>query len=575
MRVQRANSIRPSRACLNSGVGASLRVVSLIVLLLAALLVGSAVAQERDQAPRDVDALDRQWARVVQAVRQHDLARAYQRLEETRALSSLMGISSLEEYSLFLFATALERLAAHDYDAAAVYTEGAARLSPRSPDLILRTVPVLHKLGISTLLSVVPRWLNAVLSRPDEQLQLIAFLLYPALWALTLSAILLLSLALYSALGRGALRPSRMVLAGGVVLAAAAFGPLWCLAALSVVLMRVNVPRRVPVVLGALTLLLWGIVIPARETLLSWTNDDAMQVVRRSAAQVMVRDPEAVTTTLRALLTARPDDPLVVYALTRHLVWTGQSPAAKEVLQRHGNLLEDSRLQMEQGMVALAAWDLAGAARSFERAEQFGLRSPELFFNLSRVKFELGDTAGSSAYVGKAAALSSKALDAFREREEIAGPRSVSSIAWPEIPYGAYLRSALNQTSRATPRIRERTAEVMPLMTPLRIVMLAIALVILTLLWRPQRKMLPGVLAVPRGGLLSLVPGSVGLSGGRPVRAWLTLSVFTLLLLILVRWPWELRTLYEVVPSLFPLALVAFVVLYVGMLTRRVFSPPA
>lgn len=551
-----------------------------------ALLTVSAAAGQDDQGGSE--RIEQAWRGISGALREGDLAKAEQSLPVLETLMAETGFESLESESMQLIALGGHALSLGDQAAAARLLAMAERLSPRSQRVLVHALPLVKGLygGRRAFVSLLQAG-GLVWRRPEQVLQLAAALIYPVLWAFTLglyAAFTLYFICHVQDILRKAARFFPVSLRGFltplVVLAALVlpicFGPLWCLTAWAALFYLLMPGHRWIGLCTGLLLCLWAAAIPLRENLSSWLDQEGIRTMLNvSTGGFNKGDREQ----LARLVQQRPYDGVVHYAYGQLLKKHEQyAEAAVEFAQAEQLLGPQPYTLAERGLLAFLAGRDGEADQLMHQAEAQGLARPEFYLNYSKVKFERMEVNASNDYYEKARAGDPDLARFYRSRETLLGVRSVRSCPDIQLPLRVLLLSLVRHSHAAGDRAKETAAALLPGFAPFSLVVLGGVLISLFFLGGGKKESLrmrsyyhqyrPSKLILV---LVRLAPGGSWIVGHKPILTFLSLSLSSLLLMPLVRWPAESRYLLNALEPFYT-AYCALVVMIMAALVVLAYS---
>lgn len=533
-----------------------------------------------------LDKLARCWDDVVTAIAAHDLRKANDLLIELNKLKMESGFDALDSYSLVLVAHGIDAQRAADKDSATFFANKALQLSPDSPLVLLRSLPLVQYTRVASPFSQVMRIFLKVWHHPYALLALMRYLTYPLLVAFTagLYIVLLICLTLHVAdLLRGFATKLSLPLGGFiaplialVVLVVPLWGgPLWSVTVWSLLLWLFVPQRRWLCLYTGVTVALWGMLIPIRENVSLWLDDPGIQTLFQVSSKPLGQSDRK---RLEDLMVQRPDDAFVAYTYGQLLRRNGEFKAASQAFARAEGLLGlQGWTKAQQGSIAFLQGNAKEADKLYAEAEGLGVTSTEFYFNYSKIKFELLDTAASRDLYTKALNKNTVLTQALKEREDLLGLTHNHAIAEIELPFYRLTSSALVPYPQTQINGDRLAAMMMRWCSPIGLGIAGLFLLLLFCLDRKQRSRrqqkifsayeAPTVLL----SCIRLTPGGALLMAGRSGLCLFLLSIFILMLMPIVEWPHENRGIWELMPNLFPyyiciVMLYSLAVVYIGFL---------
>ena len=513
-----------------------------------------------EESPRTQ--IESAWNLAQQMVQEQNLERAEATVKMLEGLMMLSGFESLEDCSLKLLLLGEQRLTAGDLNGASRLLNMAERLSPRSPKVLVSSLPLVRGLsGSGAALMQLMRAGGLFWHRPELVLRLGMSLLYPALWALTLSLyasfalyfiyhiqdILRKSARLFPVSLRGYLTPLAIL---SVLVVPILFGPLWCLTAWAALFYLLVPGRRWIGLCTGVLLCLWAAVIPLRENLSDWLESEGIETMLRNSAGVFSK---ADLGRMEQLAAARPDDGVVHFVYAQLLKKLEELPEAEQQMEQAETLLGAQPYTVaERGVLAFLAGKDEEAEKILADAERQGLHTAELYLNMSKVKFERMELPASTAYYEKARALDPEMTRFYKTREEAIGVRNVRSCAEIKLPLRMLLLSLARNTYTAERRARDAAKALLPGFDPRSLAMLGGALIVLFFVVSSSRDTIRQRSYYHNYRhstmilwLVRVVPGGSWIIGRRPALTFVSLALSLLLVMPVVQWPAESRYILD------------------------------
>ena len=523
-------------------------------------------------------AIQQKWSEVVNSIEAKDLKMASTRVNQLSSLRLEAGFNAFESYSEWLLGAGLRCIQSAEFEEAQAYLRMAFELSPASPRVIMRALPLVEALeGQGVAARKLREALLLIPGYPSIWLRLIKISLYPVLWAVTIglyiavggyilwhfSEIMGRAAVVFPHAARGFLTPPLTLLA---LCLPTALGPVWCVSAWSCILL-LSVPKQtwLPFLVG-LTLLAWGGAVSLRENLEVRLKNPAMQAVLRIREGVFDRGDKG---RLVKLLRKEPGQGLFWFEYGVQLRRQGAySHAEKAFVEAEKFLGPQPWTAAERASLAFLRGDYEQADRFFEEAAAAGADSAAFWVNYSKVKFQMRDSEASAAYLAKAERLDPDLTSRYRAHEERFGLRSHASLAETGLPWRFALEAAISG-SEDLRYIHEGTSHVLIRgFTPRMLFGMGALLAALSFLVR-RRKSSVTVKAYYRQAapsgiafcILHLLPGGGWVVADRAGAAAAALALSSLLLMPIIEWPAESKYLLEAVPQLVTWYLAAAVVI--------------
>lgn len=556
------------------------RTLFLTIALLCALST-SAGAEERSGAPL-VHQIREVWGDVLQGISERDLKKVHDASSELDTLRVQAGFSDLEDYSLFLSDEGTRRLEMGDIELAAFYAKKALQLSPNSPSVAFRTLPLVHETGVVPLMGQ----LSFVLSRSwrDPRIlltivnNLTYLLIWGALFGLYLAFVLHFSYHIKAALTSVArlLPHSVMGLAAPVITffilaVPCVLGPVWCLGVWSLIVLMLSTQRRWLTFLTGALFVVMAVVIPLREQLGAWLRDEGVQSMLRVSEGAF---SDLDRTRLASMVNRRGGDPVAAYVygqfLRKHEQW---DDAERAFLTAEGLLGQQGWTIAQRGLIQFLKGNPEEASHLFEKAEREGLRTPQLLFNYSKIKFELLDTEGSMQLSLDAQRMDPRFMSEMKQREEVLKRKAVAEIS---LPPHVVVRESLDLSAPLPSASLDRITH---LLKGGSVRLLLISGVILIALFfvvgeKKRRARFHSYYSRYKPSpflesFLRFLPGGAWIIVGKPASAAGIMGVFFVMAFPLIGWPYGSDSLLDALPIIKPwyavgLAIFWLVVCFIG-----------
>ncbi|MBN8548780.1 MAG: tetratricopeptide repeat protein [Deltaproteobacteria bacterium] len=544
-----------------------------------------AVEQVSDDSPSLPEVIVSTWHSVVNAAQARDLKAVNNGVIELEKLKLQADVRALDSYALQLVQLGNEALRAGDRETGAFYARKALQLSPSSPVVLARSLPLVRQTGTASTTQQVLKIVKSLWHHPNVALRVLKNSIYPALLACTFGILCALALSFafkIETLFRGVSRFMPPTVRGLVTplallvcLVAPLFaGPLWAVALWAIIL-YVFIPQHRWLGFAAGTLLvLWGTVVPIRESLRSWLEDPGVQAMLDVASGVFSTSDKS---RLVALSIQRPNDGALFYTLGQVLRRHGEYDKAEEAFLRAEMLLgKQPWTPAQRGAIAFLDNKLEKSDRLFHQAEERGLASSAFYFNYSKAKFEMMDTAAAQEFLRKASQKDHVFTQLLQNREQLLGSQGRLAIAEIQLPFHLVLDSALHPTSSIQRNYLTISDALMPGLAPPHICMVGV-LVMLSFFFARKRKsrtvplssysnLLPARLL---NKILVLIPGGAWIRVERPIWCFFILSLCAMLAMPLIEWPAESHFVVDAFPELMPyyvcfVSLFALCAAYIG-----------
>ncbi len=497
------------------------------------------------------------WKNSQKLLSAGELQGANEALLALNDLRKEKGLDSLEEYSLYLIARGEEQAHARDVDSATFLLRRALDLSPLSPLVALKAISLSRSTGYSSPAGLLMLAVNNLSSHFGMVIGLANGGLYSALLALSMALYLTLVVFIAHQMltllrrvsrklpisARGFLTP----LAASIILGLPFyFGPLWTIAAWSLLVLMFVPERKWLAFCGGLVLVLWGTIVTLRENTALWLDDPGIKSALRVVSNSYAHWDKAL---LLDLTERRLDDPFGFYSLGELLLRDGDFPRAKLAFERASELMGDDSWGLAQlGVISLLDGHLKEADKLFSEAEAKGLSSAEFLFNVSKVKFELGDSGAGREYFDRAQKINRELVLELRDREARFGIRNPHAIAVVKLPFKWVVHSALSANAAAGERADQILAVLgKGLNSPLLAGLGALLIVLFFLRServgkrRIQNYFVDYEPSAALIVLIKLIPGGAWIIGGNPGVGFATLATLLLCAMPLFGWPLELQ----------------------------------
>jgi tetratricopeptide (TPR) repeat protein len=497
--------------------------------------------------------LQQRWQEVVRAQHAGDLKRMNELLGEVNNLKIAYGFDALEGYSLYLLRLGEIELANKKIDDAEFYTRKAIQLSPRSPRVLLASLTLVDKTGTGSSFANLWLALKSSLGHPMLVLGFVESVVYPFVWALTFALLLVMVMQFFLSMRdllkeiaarlppllRGVLAP---IVAFGFVVVPLWFGPLWCVAVWSAAILLFSGRGRWLGFIGGAVLVLWGSLIPLRETVSLWLSDKGVQTMLNvSLGYYSALDQIE----LEHLIKIRPEDGVAYYTYGQLLRRFGEYEHANKAFMRSEVLLgAQPWTKAQRGLLSFLQGNAEQADALFAEAERMGLHTAEFYYDYSKIKFEQMDTAESRKLLRKANERDSAVSEILRESEMQLGEAGGRMVAEIRLPLRKIFASAVLPLVNGRPVQDRIGALIMPGSSPFALVIIGSVLIVWFLLrhqtrtrtkflnYYPQyavsRLLIAGIKAIPAGGFVL---------ANRPSWAFFSLALIIFMIMPIIAWP--------------------------------------
>lgn len=528
--------------------------------------VAVVVAQESPESSRSLsaeDQLEEIWVTVVAESKAKHIKAVNDKVFELEHLMAQFGFVNLERFATELLGFSQAALDSQDREQASFYLRKAVQLAPQSAGILLEARRLASEIGTYDGEGLLLRSAHAAITQPHIVIRGLVSFIYPLLWAISLGLLtasgLWLAVSMVRLLrGGSTYLPSllRGYLTAPLLLAALIAplfaGPLWCLAAWAIILSVMLPGRQWVTFVSGVVLCLWGLLIPLREHGAAWLAQHGVESMLRDA--VGVYQPGDIDQ-LRFLTKEQPQNGVAWFALGQVLTHQGLFEEARTAFLKSQHLLDDDHYpRAALGTLNFLTGDSKAAEEVFNALEKEGFSSAALFFNHSKAKFDLLDTAASRDYFDKANELDGVTVKSLQLSEEILGFNHPSTVASFHLPLLTLLKASLHTSLRSDTQVEQRVRMLSGRVSPYEIAGAGGVLIIVFLLFSGRRR-------VQRGagyytsyrhspilfGMIRLIPaGSLALNE-KPIRCIALCSLLALLLFPLLEWPSETKALIAVV----------------------------
>jgi tetratricopeptide (TPR) repeat protein len=529
--------------------------------------------------------LEEAWDEVLEAVLRQDLSTVNELVLKIETIKLGADVRALDSYALFFLEQGRRFLRDGKNSDAAFYTRKALQLSPDSPLVLARALPLVRQTSSTPILPIVGKILKGVWQHPNVALRVVQGLLYPVLIAGSMGLLIAFMLLFASKIEvtlrniskplpsgfRGILAPLVLLF---ILVFPLPFGPLWTLSVWAL-LLYVTLPnyRWMGFFAGAL-IVAWGTVVPVRESLERWLDNPGIQaMIDTISGDYHHGAPEK----LKALSMQRNDDGALHYALGQSLRRNGDYEGAENAFLRAEMILgKQPWTTAQRGLVAFLSGRTKAADELMSLAEKQGLTTPAHYFNWSKIKFELLDTQAARDLLGKAVAGDTDLTRTLQKREDLLGTQAQLAIAEITLPFRLVLASALMPTMHISDSFNAVAFALMPGLEPPGIAIMGSFILLLFFAVRERKTrstplssyihLFPSQLLRK---VLVCIPGGAWILCGRPLVCAAILSVCAFLAMPLMAWPTESIAFVHNFPDFMPYYLSFFILLslstcYVG-----------
>ncbi|RIL08468.1 MAG: hypothetical protein DCC75_08815 [Proteobacteria bacterium] len=510
--------------------------------------------------------LNQAWTQVKYSYESSDLQALADAVDLLKSRMTKSGYNSMETHSLELLRVAQAKLEQENRTMAQYLTRQALELSPESAHVAFKSLWLAHRTGVKPL---VKGALDAAMLVGNDRVQFLALLrgaIYPALLALTCSLIITFcfsfaanihlmlagALKLLPAACRGFLAP---ILLTAAFVCPLLFGPLWTVAAWTVILYIALPDKRWLGFMAGFVVALTACLIPFRESLDRWLASGGIQTMLRISSGVFSPSDRG---DLTKVLISRPQDAALWYSLGQVLRREGALSEAEDALKKSSvySAHIEPRLFAERAAVKFLQGEFEQADELYNQAESKGLRSAEIYFNISKVKFELMDIKASRDFYAKALSMDPKLTERLKAKEDILPLNVPLTIADIKLSYIDLWRSFMQPLQIHYETYLRKSHALMPGLNPFGIGLAGLGMIILFFVVGEKRgrRRVPFYsgykLAWPLQLLMQVTPGGAWVLKGRPVACFVLLSVCVFMAMPLIGWPFESAAVLTAVPNM-------------------------
>ncbi len=530
-------------------------VLPLLITIFILLHSATYVAAEEVSTSSELTQVQVKWGEVLHAIESDHLGVAADKLNELNSIKLALGYDSMDQHSRVLIGYGIRALNAKDLDKAHFFQRRALLLSPHSPSILIHSLWLARETGMSAVISQLMSAIYYSAYSPRVLLRVAEILTYPALWALTfgLYLVLLFSIALnvlpairmgvrfVPTAVRGIFGPPLVVM--GLCLPAM-MGPVWAVAIWGLYLRALAPQKRWAPFLSGVMVLLWGCIIPLKENLTVWLHDRHVTALLAEGSGDFLTSLQGDGALLSELATARTSDGVVLYAVGQAQFRKGEYEKAAKTLLRAEGIIGGPWTKATRGMVAIGNGALEAADKLFSEAEEDGLDTAQFYFNYSKLKFALSDTAKSREYLSRANAVDEEITRELETLDASLPTGTLRGYASIKLPWWVVSKSAFAVIPGLKNLYDNRAATVMKGVTPMG--MLGVGALLLALsAWvtkgprRVRGQSYYSGYSVPTLFLtvIRFFPGGSFVLAGRPLLGGLFASLAFLILFPLFGWP--------------------------------------
>lgn len=422
---------------------------------------------------------EKAWDEVKVALLGDDWSIAQPALDRLAILRWQLGGVDFDEQSLWILKNVKDQLAVRDSSSVSFVLDKVKRLSPHSARVSWRTASIYFQLskpaeGLGQLLSAA----RLVWSDPIGLISLFVAGVYPLLysWGLAFYLIFVL-LYLYKMNSvisvfksvlhwrmRGLFAP---LLALAVLILPLFWGLMWTVAVWAVLCLWLFGRSSWLSFLVACWLIIWGAVIPLRETArLALSDSVAKRTIAVAGGSWLSDDLEYV----QEYVEESPDQAVGYYVLALALLNRGKYELAGQNVKRLIDIVGEQPYTFAlSGIIAFQQGEVHKADQLMRQAQDSGLNSATHSYNYSRVKFEQLDSAISRELLRNARQKDGSLIRDLVEQEELA--QSLGGMALQQIRFPIWQNIKAAFTSRHDSKINadEIASKLMPGLSPIGI----------------------------------------------------------------------------------------------------------
>ena len=532
-------------------------------------------------AERNNSDLNAKWKQAVGSLADNDLSSANLHIEELNSLKIKLGYSILPEYSRQLLEYSKEAMSSAEREKAAFLVRKSFELSPYDTFFLIQaanTATASREVnGKDMFLMILKSALKDRLFLADMALASV----YPVLWAVTFAA-LIAAFCLFLLNMQALLVRIKSVLPFAKSKWLAAFllnvflitplilGPLWTLIAYSALIYLLLPLHRLLAAASAVILILWAVAVPLKENSQIWMdNQTTRSILRISSGIYTTKDLQ----NLEQLSSERPFDAALLLANGKKLRRQAKYQDAEKIFLTAANIPESKQMaEAELAIVEFLKGNSQEADRKFVALEEAGFESPEFFFNFSKVRFDLLQTASSREFFEKAHNKDRVLTNELRSKEDLLGIKHPSSFAEYKIPFSLIIDSLTLPNTGAGEAAGVRFDSLIPGLNPLHLAWTGAILLVLFLFISPQvirTRNLQTRFSETLEVVVSLIPAGSSFVCGKSFRGFIILSFLVFAALPLLAWPRELKSAFSHFAGLqlyytFIYFFIAFAVSYIG-----------
>jgi tetratricopeptide (TPR) repeat protein len=517
------------------------------------------------------DAIGKRWSELLRYAKEQKLHKVHEIVGELIQKRNESNYESLDEYSLVLLQLAKSCLQSHSNDDATFYVKSALRLSPTSPLVLLHGLPLMSATGVASPGNTMWRVVKSFWYYPELSLQAVKLFIYPLLWALTFTLVfafgLLFGVAtpeLLASVGSYIPRPLRTTIAPIIlpflILSPVLLGVLWTLIVWALIGITLLNRKTILPLMVSISIILWGTLLPLRENIEAWLNDEGVKSMLRITSGSFRKDDIRRVENLRE---RRSSDPVVSYSLGQVLLRDGAYDEAEEAFNQAEKILQSQPWTVaEKGLIAYRRGDYEEANRLHIEAHEKGLETPGFLFNYSKVAFGKLETAQARDLFLQARRKNSELVETLIEREILIGNQALAEI---KLPSYLVMKYSWFEDPDANKESKKRLDILMMKMNPSHILPFGVLLAFLSFMAyikKEARKPLAshGRLSLPRMVLFfgQIIPGGVFIVFGRELIGFWIMTLFSFLSFPLIEWPSEARLPFLWYSTLTPYYIMAF-----------------
>lgn len=516
---------------------------------------------EEHNNPAILKELNEVWQLALSEIQDGKHSIASMDLDKVDRLRIKAGYDGLEEYSLLLIQEAAKRVKRDEIDEPAYLVKRALQLSPMNPEVILRSIAIVDKTGVMSTKDLIISFFESIVRSPKFILSCIVSCFNPFLWAVTIGLYIVCCLFCiyhFKSLCAGICdyipkkywhshAPLFVCL---LLIVPVLFGPIWCLVFWSFLVHLCHKEKHSITHITGLCLIGWGVLSPVNNGLTNWINDEGiksvLRVVEGSFSSFDIGRFKSITD-------RKGDNPIVWYAYAQYLKKTGQFIQAKDAFKKVEELLPDMpQTKVQKANIEYLLGNLQEAEVIYEQLIEDGLKTPEIYYNYSKILFDLIKTEKSKSYLTKAFEMDRDLVNTLKMHEDDAGGMGLGEL---KFPLKNILLWSISDISFFNEKSTNQLNQIALGMTPIRIIILGLLMFFMPFFVRPAQSLRfiesifqdydhPKMLS----DLYKAIPGGGWITNGDTNEAFVVVSVVVIFALSFVGWPVEFTSGFMTMP---------------------------